>query len=87
MLTSIEVDTTSEETRVGHFFSGTYVDLVCEDIVDEPFCDGEVESDHQLAEGLLVAAHKYGQGVGSVRCGGDATDWRAGAGGDLTVVD
>jgi hypothetical protein len=41
------------ETRVAYFF-GRYVDLVCEDVVDERFCDGEVESDHQLAEGLLV---------------------------------
>ena len=86
MSTSIEVDTTSVETRVGYFFMGGTLTSSVKMSSTTAFAMA-VESDHQLAEGLLVAAHKHGQAVGSVRCGGDAADWLDDADGDLTVVD
>ena len=46
-----------------------------------------VESDHQLAEGLSVAANEHGQAVGAVGGGGDAAHWVDDTDGDLTVVD
>src|ERR1700736_6378189 len=83
----VEVDTTCVGSNGGLLLSGRHVDLVCEDVVDEGSCDGEVESDHQLAEGLSVAANEHGQAVGAVGGGGDAAHWVDDTDGDLTVVD
>jgi hypothetical protein len=83
----VEVDTTCVGSDGGLLLSGRHVDLICEDVVDEGSCDGEVESDHQLAEGLSVAANEHGQAVGSVRGGCDAAYRFDDADGDVTVVD
>src|ERR1700682_4256701 len=83
----VEVDTTCVGSNGGLLLSGRHVDLICEDVVDEGSCDGEVESDHQLAEGLSVAATEHGQAVGAVGGGGDAAYRVDDTDGDLTVVD
>src|ERR1700738_951533 len=62
----VELDTTCVGSNGGLLLSGRHVDLICEDVVDEGSCDGEVESDHQLAEGLSVAANEHGHAVGAV---------------------
>lgn len=66
----VEVDTTCVGSNGGLLLSGRHVDLICEDVVDEGSCDGEVESDHQLAEGLSVAANEHGHAneVGGKYC-------------------
>jgi hypothetical protein len=72
-------------SKSGLLLSRRYVDLICEDVVDEGSGDGEVESEEQLVQGLSVAADEHGQAVGSVRGGCDAA-YRF-ADGDVTVVD
>jgi hypothetical protein len=51
-----EVDTTCVGSKSGLLLSRRYVDLVCEDVIDERSGDGEVESEEQLVQGLSVAA-------------------------------
>jgi len=82
-----EVDTTCVGSRSGLLLSRRYVDLVCEDVIDERSGDGEVESKEQLVQGLSVAADEHGQAVGSVRSGCDAAYRFDDADGDVTVVD
>ena len=67
--------------------SGAKSAFIALNVVDEGSCDGEVESDHQLAECLSVAAKEHGQAVGAVGGGGDAAHWVDDTDGDLTVVD
>src|SRR5260370_41331173 len=81
----VEVDTAC--VGGGLLLSGRHVDLICEDVVDEGSCDGEVESDHQLAEGLSAAANENGQAVGAVGGGGNAAHWADDTDGDLSVVN
>jgi hypothetical protein len=50
-----EVDTTCVGSASGLLLSRRYVDLVCEDVIDERSGHGEVESDEQLVQGLSVA--------------------------------
>jgi hypothetical protein len=83
----VEVDTTCVGSNGGLFLSRRHVDLICEVVVDEASCDGEVESEEQLVQGLSVAADEHGQAVGSVGGGGDAAHWVDDTDGDLTVVD
>jgi len=83
----VEVDTTCVGSKRGLLLSRRYVDLVCEDVIDERSGDGEVESKEQLVQGLSVAANEHGQAVGAVGGGGDAAHWVDDTDGDLTVVD
>jgi hypothetical protein len=83
----VEVDTTCVGSKSGLLLSRRYVDLVCEDVIDERSGDGEVESEEQLVQGLSVAANEHGQAVGAVRGGGDAAYRFDDADGDVTVID
>jgi hypothetical protein len=74
-------------SKIGLLLSRRYVDLVCEDFIDERFGDGEVESDEQLVQGLSVATDEHGHAVGSVHSGCDAAYRFDDADGDVTVVD
>src|SRR5258708_33552332 len=69
----VEVETTCVGSKRGLLLSRRYVDLVCEDVIDERSGDGEVESKEQLVQGLSVAADEHGQAVGTVRGGCHAT--------------
>src|SRR5258708_21878348 len=83
----VEVDTTCVGSKRGLLLSRRYVDLVCEDVINERSGDGEVESAEQLEQGLSVAADEHGQAVGSVRSGCDAALRFDDTDGDITVFD
>ena len=79
-----EVDTTCVGNKSGLLLSRGYVDLVCEDVIDERSGDGEVKSEEQLVQGFSVAADEHGHAVGSVHSGCDAAHRFDDADGDVT---
>lgn len=74
-------------SKSGLFVSGWWVDLIGEDVIDERFCDGEIEADQQLVQALAFAADEHGQAVMSVRGGGNAAYGFDDADGDVAEVD